>query len=88
MKHDLNEDQSSLITHIVENNITADKDLSINFRFASAVAGFAQLLRGSEFTEELTFEDVHDLADSARGQDIHGYRSEFLRLVQIADMLN
>ena len=53
-------------------------------RFAAAVAGFGQLLRGSAYTGKFGYDQVIELARGARGQDRFGYRSEFLQLVRLA----
>jgi len=53
-------------------------------RFAAAVAAFGQLLRKDPNVGSLTLADVHRIAQAARGEDESGYRSEFLRLVQVA----
>lgn len=60
---------------------------SERFRFATAVAGFGQLLRGGEYTEMLTYEDVLRLARNAKTQDGFGYRGEFVQLVALAKSL-
>ena len=56
-------------------------------RFAASVAAFGQLLRGGEFVGEYGFTDIIELATSARGDDRHGYRSEFVNLARLADSL-
>lgn len=53
-------------------------------RFATAVAGFAELLRGSPHLSGFTYDDVVALAGPARGDDPFGERSEFLNLVRLA----
>ena len=53
-------------------------------RFAAAVAGFGQLLRGGRYTEKLDYDDVIELAQGARGTDPFGYRAEFVQLVRMA----
>ena len=53
-------------------------------RFAAAVAGFGQLLRGSPYTGKLDYDQVIELARGARGEDRFGYRSQFLLLVRLA----
>lgn len=55
-----------------------------DFRFASAVAAFAMILRSSPYVGELAFQDVIELARGARGEDVHGERAEFLKLAQMA----
>jgi Ca-activated chloride channel family protein len=53
-------------------------------RFAAAVAGFAELLRGGRHTGSWSYDDVLRTASAARGPDEFGYRSEFLELVRAA----
>lgn len=53
-------------------------------RFAAAVAGFGQILRGAIHTQAFTFEDVAAAARTSRGEDRFGYRAEFLRLLELA----
>jgi Ca-activated chloride channel family protein len=55
-----------------------------DFRFASAVAGFAMLLRDSEHRGTLTYDRVIALARDARGDDPEGYRAELVHLVETA----
>ena len=60
---------------------------SVDMRFATAVAGFGQLLRGGKYIETLTYKDVHKMAVDARGRDPYGYRGEFIQLVLNAQAL-
>jgi Ca-activated chloride channel family protein len=53
-------------------------------RFATAVAGFAELLRGGRYTGKLSYDDVLRMANASRGPDEFGYRSEFVELVRAA----
>jgi Ca-activated chloride channel family protein len=55
-----------------------------DFRFASAVAGFAMLLQDSEHRGTLTYDRVIALARDARGDDPEGYRAELVHLVETA----
>jgi Ca-activated chloride channel family protein len=57
---------------------------SERFRFAAAVAGFGQVLRGGRYTGNFGYDQVLALAREARGADSHGYRGEFLTLVGLA----
>ncbi len=57
---------------------------SVDFRFATAVAGFGMLLRDSEHAGTFSLDDVVSLAEQARGDDPRGYRGEFIRLVEAA----
>jgi Ca-activated chloride channel family protein len=52
--------------------------------FSTAVAGFAQLLRGGIYTGALTYDDVLEQAQSSKGEDRFGYRAEFIELVRKA----
>ncbi len=60
---------------------------SDNFRFSAAIATFGLILRDSQYKEDATMEEVIALAKGARGEDEEGYRSEFLKLVKLADSL-
>ena len=62
-------------------------EASEDFRFASAVAEFALLLENSKFKGDASFEDVLERARRARGADEEGYRAEFIRLVEMAELL-
>ena len=53
-------------------------------RFAAAVAGFAELLRGGKYSGSLSYDDVLRIANASKGQDEFGYRSEFVQLVRAA----
>ncbi len=77
-------DRSRLLEHPVRNvrsRPTAD------FQFASAVAAYGMILRDSEHRGSATFADVLTLARNGRGADTHGYRSEFIALVQATERL-
>ncbi|RRJ83775.1 vWA domain-containing protein [Aestuariirhabdus litorea] len=60
---------------------------SEGMRFAAAVAGFGQLLRGDDYSGEFGYKEVAGLVAGARGQDPYGYRGEFLQLVHTARAL-
>ncbi len=60
---------------------------SDDFRFAAAVAGFGMLLRQTEPVPGLTYPLLRELAKNSRGKDDEGYRAEFLRLLENAEML-
>lgn len=54
--------------------------------FAIAVAGAAQLLKGSQYTGEWTLDDAIELAQKNKGDDEYGYRSEFIQLLRQAEV--
>ena len=62
-------------------------EASVDFRFASAVAEFALLLEGSKFKGDASYKDVIERARAAKGADEEGYRAEFIRLVETAELL-
>jgi Ca-activated chloride channel homolog len=54
-------------------------------RFATAVAGYGQLLRGDAYLDRsYGWEDVISLAQGARGRDEFGWRAEFVQLARAA----
>ena len=59
---------------------------SEDFRFASAVAEFALLLENSKFKGDASFADVLARARAAKGADPEGWRAEFIRLVEAAEL--
>lgn len=56
-------------------------------RFAAAVAEFGLLLRRSKFAGRSTYEHAISVAESAKGSDRGGYRTEFIELLRLAKML-
>jgi Ca-activated chloride channel family protein len=63
------------------------KKSSNNFRFSSAVAEFAMILRESKFKGNAEINSVRELAESSKGDDVFGYRAEFLNLVERVEVL-
>ncbi len=55
-----------------------------DFKFAAAAAAFGMLLRDSAFKGNATYDDVIQMARAGRGEDEHGYRAEFINLVENA----
>ncbi len=62
------------------------KEPSESFRFASAVAEFALLLEDSKFKGDASFDALLSRARSAKGKDDEGYRAEFIRLAEQAQI--
>jgi Ca-activated chloride channel family protein len=54
--------------------------------FATAVAGFAELLKGGQYQRDWSFQHALDLAQANKGEDPFGYRTEFVQLVRKAMM--
>lgn len=81
-------DVSKLITRrVVEKDIWKGST-SENFNFSASVAEFGMLLRGSEHKANASYDQVLQLARIAKGADTFGYRAEFIKLVEIAQVLN
>lgn len=57
------------------------------FQFAAAVAGFGMLLRESDHRGDWTFDTVAEVAQGAIGSDRHGFRKEFIEMVEAANLL-
>ena len=60
---------------------------SESFRFASAVAEFALLMKDSAYKGSASFDSVVKRAKEAKGRDDDGWRAEFIRLVESAQLL-
>lgn len=71
---------------ISEAQITS-KTPSEDFRFASAVAEFALIMSDSKFKGDASFDKILDRARHAKGEDLEGYRAEFIRIVETAQLL-
>ena len=73
----------------IEQPLIDDKKekVSSDFRFASAVAMFGQLLRDSDFKGDATYNKVISLAKTSLDNDEKGYRREFIRLAETAEGL-
>lgn len=81
-------DKSKLITQRIKQEDIKRTDMSDNFKFAAAVAQFGLLLRKSQYAGNAAYSSVLELARDAKGEDPFGYRTEFIRLVQIAETLD
>ena len=80
-------DKSELIEFPLKQEPKRFGEASENLRFASAVASFGMLLRGSEFRGGATMSAVSEIAGAAQGSDPSGYRAEFLDMVRKAQQL-
>ncbi len=83
-----NEDESRLIKRAIAVNDIHSITNSDNLAFASAVAEFGMLLRGSAYKGNASYEEVLQRAKAAKGADDAGYRAEFIRLVEKAELLS
>lgn len=81
------ESESKLLSVAVKDRNTRFADASENFRFSASVAEFGMLLRGSSQSGTATMDQVIRTARASRGEDEHGYRSEFVSLAETAAAL-
>jgi len=81
-------DRSKLIAETVKAADFQSLEPSENLRFASAVAEFGMLLRGSEYKGNTSYDQIQQRARASRGADTEGYRAEFIRLVEKAQLLD
>ncbi len=77
--------ESPILTRDINTRLA---DTSERFRFAAAVAGFGQQLRGDNYMEKFSYPQILELARNARGKDPFGYRGEFIQLVGLAASLS
>ncbi len=78
------DDTSKLLAHRVE--VGKTKSTS-NLMFASAVAEFGMLLRESEFKGNSSFSSTLARAKSSKGNDEFGYKGDFIKMIEMAEML-
>ncbi|MCA8901487.1 MAG: VWA domain-containing protein [Hyphomonas sp.] len=82
------EDESILLTHAVtDEDRAASLDKAPEWvRFATAVAGFGEMLRGGEnLGAGFGWKEIRNLAAGAKGEDEFGYRAEFIELTRLAE---
>ena len=56
-------------------------------QFAAAIAGFGQLLRDERYLGDWSYADAITLANTTRGDDPFGYRTEAVQLMRLAQSL-
>jgi len=59
-----------------------------NIRFAASVAEWGMVLRNSEYKGAASYARILEIARRAKGSDNQGYRAEFIRLVEMAELLD
>lgn len=78
-------DESQLIDFPIAATVT---DPGPDARFAAAIAGFGQLLRGNDFLGDWGYAEAIALANANRGTDEFGYRAEAVQLMRLAQSLS
>ncbi|EEQ5902558.1 vWA domain-containing protein [Escherichia coli] len=67
---------------------SAIKAPSEDMRFRAAVAAYGQKLRGSEYLNNTSWQQIKQWAQKAKGEDPQGYRAEFIHLIGLAKDLD
>lgn len=82
-----NESESKLLQQAITNTDAQTANaLQNEVTFATAVAGFAQKLKGSVYLDQVSYDDIIAVAQVSKGDDLYGYRTEFIQLVRKAKM--
>lgn len=79
--------KSKLVVKTVKSTDKNWKYASDNFKWSAAIAEFGMILRNSAYINMNSYEQVISLAKESKGEDEFGYRAEFIRLIQSADLL-
>jgi Ca-activated chloride channel family protein len=80
------ESKSRLISQPIGMHAQATPEVLREAHFATAVAGFAQLLEGGKYLAGWGYADALKLAQANRGDDPFGYRAEFIQLIRKAEV--
>ncbi|OQA00327.1 MAG: von Willebrand factor [Bacteroidetes bacterium ADurb.Bin408] len=78
------EDVSNLIVQKYKPTAYSESN---NIKFAAAVAQFGMLLRDSEFKGSANWANVIKMAKESKGIDEYGYRNDFIKMIEMAEML-
>jgi Ca-activated chloride channel family protein len=88
MRHKKPDSDTSTLREMPVKDVTKEyAKASEDFQFSAAVAGFAMLLRDSQYKGSANYGLVQELAQSAMSHDPNGYRAEFVELVKKAKAL-
>lgn len=76
------EDQSRLITHLINEQPSEIHSSTDNMKFAAAVVGFGLLMKQSEYKGTANKQMIIELSDDVTQFDPFGFRQEFINLVK------
>ena len=79
---------SKMSQEVVKDDPEELSKTSADFKFAASVAEFGMLLRDSQYKQGSNYDQAIKLARQAKGEDNDGYRSEFIKLVESAKLLD
>ncbi|NIZ60265.1 VWA domain-containing protein [Sedimentitalea sp. CY04] len=75
-------------SNLIETPILPGGEATPDMQFATAIAGFGQLLQNSPYLGDWSYTQAIDLANGAKGDDAFGYRSQAVQLMRLADSLS
>ena len=78
-------DKSKKWQQVIKNTLVSQSELNDDVRFAIAVAYGGLLLRDGQTLSSKSFAPMIDMATAAKGKDDDGYRTEFIKLMRVAD---
>jgi Ca-activated chloride channel family protein len=76
------------VSQLIETPIIGSSIPGTDASFATAIAGFGQLLRDPRHLGEWNYDDAIALANANRGEDPFGYRTEAVQLMRLAQSLS
>lgn len=74
-------------SRLIETPVRSDAGALPQTDWAAAIAGFGQILKGSDLIGDWSMGDAIALATGARGADPFGYRQEAINLMRLAESL-
>ncbi len=81
-------DPGASVSKLIEAPIIGSSTPSTEARFATAIAGFGQLLRNDPYLGDWGYDEAIALATANRGADAFGYRTEAVQLMRLAQSLS
>ncbi len=78
-------DKSKKWEQVIKNTLATHLELNDDVRFAIAVAYSGLLLRDGQTLSSKSFVPMIEMATGAKGNDTDGYRSEFIKMMKVAD---
>ena len=80
------EDKSLYLDRVITANELSSSQ-SEDFIWSASVAAFGMKLRGSDYAK-LDYAEIIQMAKSAKGADINGYRAELIQLIEKAELID
>ena len=78
-------DKSKKWEQVIKNTLVSQSELNDDVRFAIAVAYGGLLLRDGQTLSSKSFAPMIEVATASKGKDDDGYRTEFIKLMRVAD---